>query len=177
LNEDWMMDKMLNTFAFGGANLENVYFDEENRRHLNTIRQSYADLANHLADLGRKEDANRVLVHCDTMMREENMPYAMPSTARGIPHNYVSLHFLQAALKAGNTELGDKISAALKKDLNQQAEYYQSLNDVRQSSMRYEIGICYELLKMVEDTEKKYRMPADSSALETEMKIDNTEAN
>jgi len=38
-----------NKFAFGSANIPGVYFDEENRRHLIGIRQSYAEAANKLA--------------------------------------------------------------------------------------------------------------------------------
>jgi hypothetical protein len=36
---------MMNKFTFGNANVKGVYFDEENRRHLNTIRLAYAQAA------------------------------------------------------------------------------------------------------------------------------------
>ena len=45
VNEDWVFDKMMNKFAFGNADKPGVYFDEENRRHLNSIRMAYAQAA------------------------------------------------------------------------------------------------------------------------------------
>ncbi len=54
VNNDWAYDKMMNKFNFGNANVPGVYFDEENRRHLNSIRLAYAQAAGSLADKGRK---------------------------------------------------------------------------------------------------------------------------
>jgi hypothetical protein len=45
VNTDWMLDKAMNKFAFGNADKKGVYFDEENRRHLNSIRTAYTALA------------------------------------------------------------------------------------------------------------------------------------
>ena len=45
--------------------VEEVYFDEENRRHLNTIRLSYATAAASLAEHGNKEEAKKLLQKCD----------------------------------------------------------------------------------------------------------------
>ena len=64
VNENWVFDKMMNKFVFGNANQPGVYFDEENRRHLNTIRMHYAMAAMRLADGNRKEDAKKLLNKC-----------------------------------------------------------------------------------------------------------------
>ena len=50
-----MMDKAMNKFAFGNANVKSVYFDEENRRHLDTIRSAYTELAIDLLAKGVKK--------------------------------------------------------------------------------------------------------------------------
>ncbi|WP_457831579.1 hypothetical protein, partial [Staphylococcus aureus] len=63
-----MKEKALNVFAAGNADKKGVYFDEENRRHLNTIRSAYADLAIDLAAAGKKEEARKVLHKVDKMM-------------------------------------------------------------------------------------------------------------
>lgn len=55
VNATWMKEKALNVFAAGNADKKGVYFDEENRRHLNTIRSAYADLAIDLAAAGKKK--------------------------------------------------------------------------------------------------------------------------
>ena len=125
LNEDWVLDKMMNKFKSGNADKPGVYFDEENRRHLNTIRQAYAMAALNLAQSNRKEDAKKMLNKCDKMMLEENFPYGMAS--RFQQHNYVSMLMLQASYACGDTVLAAKIGKSVKKDLEQQVAYYNSL--------------------------------------------------
>jgi len=127
VNQDWVMNKMLNKFVFGNADKKGVYFDEENRRHLNSIRLAYAQAAGNLADAGRKEDAKKLLNRCDKMMNEDNIGYGMVS--RYQQHNQIAMQLLYAAYKAGDTQLADKISKSLRKDMEQQVSYYQSLPD------------------------------------------------
>lgn len=62
-----MMSKAMNVFVAGNANVKGVYFDEENRRHLNSIRTAYTELAIDLAAKGRKEEARKVLQKVDQL--------------------------------------------------------------------------------------------------------------
>lgn len=133
VNNDWALDKMMNKFKFGNANVSGVYFDEENRRHLNSIRLAYSQAAISLAITGRKEEAKKLLNKCDSMMKEDNMPYAMAS--RYQQQNQFSLQFLQAAYLAGDEKLAGKVSAALVKDMTEQQAYYQNLSDVKRDNM------------------------------------------
>ena len=125
VNSDWMKDKALNTFVFGNANIKGVYYDEENRRHLNSIRGAYAELAIDLAGKNRKEEAIKVLEKADKMIDESNFSYGMVS--RGNMHNRNSLMFLEACYMAGAKELVKKVAASVQKDLQQQMNYYNSL--------------------------------------------------
>ncbi len=125
VNRPWVMDKMMNKFRFCSADKPGVYFDEENRRHLNTIRQSYATAALNVAQSGKKEEARKLLQHCDKNLLESNFPYGMPS--RYQQHDYFSMQFMMACYEAGDTVLAKKVSASLKKDLQQQLNYYASL--------------------------------------------------
>lgn len=136
VNENWVMDKMLNKFRFGNADKPGVYFDEENRRHLNSLRIAYAQAASNLAQNGRKEDARKLLQKCDKGILEENMPYGIIS--RGQFHNRVSSQFLLAAYLAEDKQLAEKIHNALKKDMEQQAAYYNSLSDNKRDGLAYE---------------------------------------
>ena len=54
-------------------------------------------------------------------MLEENFPYGMVS--RNQQHNQISLRLMYAAYRAGDTELANKISKSLRKDMEQQAAY------------------------------------------------------
>ena len=136
VNKDWVVDKLMNKFKFGNVDKPGVYFDEENRRHLNSIRLAYAQSAISLALANRKDEAKKLLNKCDQMMLESNFPYGMVS--RYQQHNQFALQFLQAAYIAGETALAKKVSAALLTDIEQQASYYQNLSDVKRAALEDE---------------------------------------
>jgi Protein of unknown function (DUF2723) len=157
VNNDWVYDKMMNKFKFGGANVMGVYFDEENRRHLNSIRLAYAQAAGSLADNGKKEEAKKMLNKCDQMMLEENFPYGMVS--RRQQHNSFSLQMLIAAYKAGDSVLANKITRSVKKDLEQQMAYMGNLDDNKQEAMQYEAEDVKRLLMGIDQIEKQFKNP------------------
>lgn len=135
VNDKWAYDKMMTKFASGNADKPGVYFDEENRRHLNSIRMAYASAALDMAQKNKKEEARKMLNKADKMMLEENFPYGMVS--RNQQQNYISLLMLQAAYASEDTVLAAKISVSLKKDLQQQITYYNSLDENRAGSFDY----------------------------------------
>jgi hypothetical protein len=126
VNASWMQEKAMNVFGAGNADIKGVYFDEENRRHLNSIRSAYADLAIELASTGKKEAARKVLQKVDKMMDEGNFGYGMAS--RGNMHNRNSLMFLEACYMAEDKALAEKVSKAVQKDLQQQIKFYNTLS-------------------------------------------------
>jgi hypothetical protein len=174
VNQAWVYDKMMNKFVFGNANVKGVYFDEENRRHLNSIRLAYAKAAANLAENGKKEQAKKMLEKCDNGMLEENMSYGMVS--RFQQHNYVSYQFLDACYKAGDTALAEKVTRSLKKDLDQQMIYYNSLNERRVSQFdgeRGDMAVGANLLRGIQQMEQFYKTPRQ---LELPKTINNTTA-
>lgn len=155
VNTEWMVDKLLKKFSFGSANLKGVYFDEQNRLHLNTIRMAYADAAANLADLNRKDEAKKVLRKADEGILTENHPYAMVS--KNNQHNYMSFKFLEAAYKAGDRELSDRVFKSLQKDFEQQIRYYDQLSDSKKESMGQEIQGAQQLLQMLNMMQQQYQ--------------------
>jgi hypothetical protein len=127
-NNEVAYDNMMNKFGYGNANTPGVYYDEENRRHLNTLRAAHAQLALSLIDAGKKDSARNLLEHFDHHVLESNFPYGMTSN-RGNQHNRISMSFLLACYEAGDLSLAKKVAASLKKDLSQQMRYYSSLGD------------------------------------------------
>jgi hypothetical protein len=119
-------------FGYGNAGKKGVYFDEENRRRLNTIKLATAQIARNLAQAGRKEDARRILNRYDDHVSETNVPYGF-TTNRGNIHNIFSLQFLEACYMAEDWTLAKKVASSLKKDLQQQMRYYQALGDGSQT--------------------------------------------
>ncbi len=155
VNLDRVSKVMQEKFVFGGADKHGAYFDEENRRHLNSIRLAYAQAANSLADAGRNEEAKTLLNKADKMMLPENMPYGMVS--RNQQHNTISLQFVIATFKAGDTVLAAKVVAALRKDMQQQQAYYAGLRSDRRDALYYEEKRNEELLNTLNSFEQQFK--------------------
>jgi hypothetical protein len=155
-NADWVMDKMMNKFSFSKAPKGSVYYDEENRRHLNSIRLAYAQAAGSLADQNRKEDAKKLLHKCDSMLGQNVHPYAMPG--RYQQHNQISMQMLYACYKADEITLAEKISKLLQKDMEQQASYYRSLPENKRESLGQEIDRNDNMLKGISQLKEQFKM-------------------
>ncbi|HTI89109.1 MAG TPA: DUF2723 domain-containing protein [Puia sp.] len=119
---------IMHKFKYGNASAPGVYFDEENRRRLNAIRMAHVELAASLLNAGRKEEARKVLQHYDANVSDANFPYGM-TTNLGNADNQTSLWFLEDCYGAGDNALALKVAASLKKDLQQQMRYYNSLGE------------------------------------------------
>jgi hypothetical protein len=128
VNNDKSFRNIMEKFGYGNAATNGVYFDEENRRHLNSIRASHAILAMNLVDGGKIDSAKKILHKYDSEVNIQNVPYGMTSN-RGNQHNRVSMSFLYACYRAGDQELAKKVSASVKRDLEQQMRYYRLLGD------------------------------------------------
>ena len=146
INTDPMYNNLMNKFGFGNANVKGVYFDEENRRHLQEIRQAYAELAIDLASKGRKEDARKVLHKADAGLTE-NYPYGY--TSRNNWHNQVSMLFLRACYAAEDSALASKVKSSVEKDYSQQIKYYNSLSESNRENMSYEVQSAQNGLSML----------------------------
>jgi hypothetical protein len=161
-NSDVMLNNLLTKYQFGGANKKGIYFDEENRRHLLNVRALYGEAAGNLADLGRKDDAQKLIDKAEQGLSPDNLPYAM--TSRYNSHNQTALLYLEACYKAGKTELAEKIRKEIRKDLEQQKAYYDYIRDSKPEAYggyeRSEAPINDAMLLVLGEVEKKYATPA-----------------
>lgn len=128
VNNDKSFRNIMTRFGYGNAVTPGVYFDEENRRHLNSIRASHAILAMNLADAGKLDSAKKILNRYDSEVNIQNVPYGMTSN-RGNQHNRVSMSFLYACYRAGDQALAKKVAGSVKRDLEQQMRYYRLLGE------------------------------------------------
>jgi Protein of unknown function (DUF2723) len=116
---------ILNKFAFTNAITKGVYYDEENRRHLESIRQACVKTAEALANEGNIEGAKAILKKIHEQMPSYSLPYGSPSRYDG--NNTSSLNMVEVAYKAKEEALGKKIFNEVKVDLEQQMKYYYML--------------------------------------------------
>ncbi|HSN09138.1 MAG TPA: DUF2723 domain-containing protein [Hanamia sp.] len=163
VNRKWAYDVMMNKFAFGGANKPGTYFDEENRRHLNTLRMQYAQVAGNLAENGKLKEARDLLEKCDKNMLQQDFPYGMAS--RREQQDQISGQFLLAAYRAGDTTLAKKVSDALRTDLEQQVMYFNSLDENRQQYLAYDNQIVTQMLQQLQGMEQYFTKPPAETIL------------
>lgn len=151
---------LLNVFRAGNASNPGVYFDEENRRHLLSIRSVFAQGASSLADQGRKPEAVEVLAKAENLMNPKAFPYAMTASSQNQNnHNRTGLLYLEAAYKAGYTDLAAKVKAALVKDLNDQLKYYQYLRENKEDyyyQMVNDEQDAHQFLQIIKQFEEMY---------------------
>jgi hypothetical protein len=170
---------VMQKFRYGNAAIPGVYFDEENRRRLNIIKMAHLDIAQNLLEAGRKEEAKKVLEHYDANVSQANFPYGM-TTNLGNVDDRSSAFFLELAYACGDRPLALKVSASLKKDLQQQLHYYRSLGEAmpdeqlainaqqamqgknnsltdKQLSFVADILSSYQLLRQIADMEAQYQ--------------------
>jgi hypothetical protein len=154
-NSDVMFNNLMTKFSSGGANKSGVYFDEENRRHLLSIRSVFAEAAGNLADRGRSPESIKLLNQAESLIVPQNLPYAMAS--RYNSHNQTGMIYLEAAYKAGYTQLADKLRTAIRKDLTDQKAYYDYLKtDKEEFYDPREAEINEFMLQLLEMVEKNY---------------------
>jgi hypothetical protein len=181
VNDPWVYSKMMSDkFSSGNADKPGVYFDEENRRHLNSIRMAYASAALSLAQNNLKDSARKMLNKADKMMLEENFPYGMVS--RNQQQNYISLLMLQASYAADDTVLAARITKSLRKDLQQQVAYYNSLSESRQASFDYiadqagrrggDKNTAEDFLERINQFEQRYKLQSAMKELPGTIKTD-----
>jgi hypothetical protein len=133
VNVEPMLQHMMTKFTNGHADVKGVYFDEENRRHLYTIRQSFGDLAKGLLAKGDTAEAKRVVMRADSLIPNINVPYGIPSRLE--LHNQASYNLMEAAYECGATELGKRIYNELNKDFSQHMEYFAALGDMTRKQL------------------------------------------
>jgi hypothetical protein len=163
INDEVMFNNIMKKFGYGNAQIPGVYFDEENRRHLNTIRRAHAELAIDLAQKNKQQEARQVLEKADKMMLQENFPYGMVS--RSNEHNRISMMFLEACYRSEDSVLAKKVASSVKTDLQQQIKYYNGLTGKKAENMQYEKSAAENLLKMLNEMQQFFTKSASADTL------------
>jgi hypothetical protein len=179
--KDVAYTNIMEKFKYGNASKPGVYFDEENRRHMNSIRLSHATVAKALVNSNKKDSARKLLRKYDQSVLEENIPYGMTSNRANF-HNSISADFLEACYASGDMELAAKVNKSLKRDLDQQMNYYVGLGEENQTGQQlameaagvlnnkggnlsekqrtfaYDILSTYQLLEQLKVWEQEYKV-------------------
>jgi hypothetical protein len=98
-----------------------------------------------------------LLAKAEAGISTENLPYAMAS--RYNSHNQTAMIYMEAAYKAGNEQLAQKLGAAIQKDLNDQKKYYDYLQTEKEElyqSMSTEAQVNEIMLQVLAEVQRKY---------------------
>ena len=154
------MDVLLHKFRSGGADHAGVYYDEENRRHLLSIRETFSSAAAALADQGRKQEALAMLDRSDALLDTAALPFAMVS--RGNDHDRYSMLYLQVAYKLGDSARIKRLDADLRKDLTEQKAYYEYMKNNREefyAPLSEDERICDAFLRTLDEWKNPPKPP------------------
>ena len=103
-------------------------------------------------------EAVSLLDRAESLIHPEALPYAMVS--RDNSHDKMSMVYLEAAYKAGHTALVSKLETALRKDYNDQLNYYKYLRDSKPEYFNGDLAsdeaYCMQALKQLDDMKKQY---------------------
>ncbi|MGX5818870.1 glycosyltransferase family 117 protein [Chitinophaga lutea] len=142
VNTERMYHTLMDKFVYGSVDIAGVYFDEPNRRMLQSVRNAYTKASVAMTKEGDKARALKLLQRQDSVFLPGNMPYAL--TSPGNMHNLWSMEIVFAYYIAGDNKRAGEISDELLKDLDQQMRYYQGLprsrftNDLQDDARRAE---------------------------------------
>ena len=108
----------MNTYSWGGAEKNNVYFDEKNRQMLISYRINVARIADELSARGRQAEAVKILDKVMAGISEDSYPYDMPSYFMAVSY-----------YKAAALEKGRKLTMAITRNMEDDVKYILSFND------------------------------------------------
>jgi hypothetical protein len=146
---------LMHQFRFGGAQKPGTYFDEPNRRELESIRGAFERLGIALAEEGKKDSAVKALNYCDSNLLVQNFPYGMVSE-RNI-HDYTSAQFAYAYYLAGDSIKGNSVANDVIADCRQQLSYYSALSpDQFSADMQQEARTARYLIGQLQSLQQRY---------------------
>jgi hypothetical protein len=137
VNVDKCMDLILNKFQFGGADKPNVYFDQTNRRMLNTPRVLAFQLAEHLLKLNRKADALKIADHVLKSINEKSFPTGLSQEDRTMI--LMTDVYIKAGGKAQAKLLTDRLMKFLEDDINYMNSLPSDKKDFKKDDIQFEL--------------------------------------
>jgi hypothetical protein len=130
-------DLFMKTFTFGGAERNDVFFDEPNRHVLITYRMNAASLANQLVADGQREKAVQVLDKVYNGISDRSYPYS---------YEYSGYFMATAYYRAGERKKAMEIAEKIKNSSAKTMSWISSLDDEGRYSVADVVTQQYQIL-------------------------------
>jgi len=141
INTDKSFDLYMHTFIWGGAERNDVYFDEPNRRELYTYRMNGSFIANQLTAEGKKDKAVQILDKVMAGITEHSMCYDLTG------------YFMAAAYyRAGAVQKGNDLAAKLLRNAEDDVNWVASLDEDGRMSMADDVKQQFNILQSISAT-------------------------
>jgi hypothetical protein len=128
-------DLFVNKFTWGGAERNDVYFDEPNRHEFVSYRMDASFLANQLSTEGKKEMAEKVLDRVMNGITEHSYPY-----------DYTGYFIASAYYRAGANKKATDLSMKIVRNCEDEINWVASLSDDRKASMASEVQQQFQIM-------------------------------
>ena len=145
---DKVYKNMMTRFKYGGLTQKGLYLDETVTRMCYTHRRLFGQLASHLIQEGKNDQAKKALAYCDKQIPDYNVPLTYMSGAHDMAKCYALL---------GQKEQARKYITAVFENARQYARYYSSftgntLRGYQQDAMMqfYIMNNCIDVADMVD---------------------------
>ncbi len=131
-------------YQYGGAERKDIYFDEKNRVMLMSYRINSIELANRLAAMNRKKEAEQLL---DAMLKNV--------TPASYPHDELSVYMAEAYYHAGALKKAAALSKILAANAKQDIVWINSLRDAQQEALKNDLQRDYALQQRLSETARE----------------------
>jgi hypothetical protein len=138
---DIMYDNVMNKFRWGNMDTrDKIYLQENDLRMTTNLRLQMSNLAEALITEGRKDSAIQVLDKSLDMMPERNVPF-----------DRILIPTIEAYYKAGALEKADTIALRLFDIMEENMQWYMSLDPEKAEKVSDDMGITHMVLQRIAD--------------------------
>ena len=136
INTDKGYDMFMNKFIWGGADRNDVYFDEPNRHEFVTYRMDASFLANQLVAEGKKDKAIAVL---DKVMKG--------ITEHSYPYDYTGYFLASSYYRAGAIDKANALTNKIVKNAEDDINWVATLKDDNKSAMGDDVRQQFQIIQ------------------------------
>ena len=141
INTDKGYDLFMNKFLWGGADRNDVYFDEPNRHEFVTYRMDASFLANQLAAEGKKDSAIKVLDKVMSGISEHSYTY-----------DYTGYFMAASYYRAGGIAQAKALSLKIVRNAEDCVNWITSLNEDSKMAMADEVKQQFQIMQSLSTT-------------------------
>ncbi|MGL6022462.1 MAG: glycosyltransferase family 117 protein [Chitinophagaceae bacterium] len=134
-NTQWTTDIINNKMSFTSSKNQNIYYDEENRRHLVSMRMMFLELASTYLQEGKTSEALATIKKSLKVIPETALPFA--SSDRSMYQTYIGINMMNVVMACGDTILANHLQQRISKELQQGKKFFNKNQNRLSGTLQY----------------------------------------